>query len=57
MDDSDGPRIAQWVYENLLKKETIDLDDIAYALDDAVRKLRETGAPPGRWATFMHMGG
>lgn len=56
MYDEDGPRMAQWFYETLLQKETIDLSDIPYALDAAVQRLREMGASPYRWATFMHLG-
>lgn len=56
MYDADGPRMAQWFYEALLKKEEIDLDDIPYALDTAIQKLRAEGAPAARWATYMHMG-
>jgi hypothetical protein len=56
MSDYDGPRVAQWFYEYLLEEEMLKLDDIPYALDDAVRKLREEGASPSRWATYMHMG-
>lgn len=56
MYDDDGPRMAQWFYEALLEKEMLDLTDIPYALDTAVQKLRDTGAPAARWATYMHMG-
>jgi hypothetical protein len=56
MHDHDGPRVAQCFYEALFKKEVIELDDIPYALDEAIQKLREDGASPMRWATFMHMG-
>jgi hypothetical protein len=56
MSDVDGPRVAQWFYEALFKKETIELDDIPFALDDAVQRLRGEGASPQRWATFVHMG-
>ena len=56
MYDDDGPRMAQWFYEALLEKETIDLNDIPYALDAAVQKLQATGASPARWATYMHLG-
>jgi hypothetical protein len=56
MYDCDGPRVAQWVYEALLEKETLELNDIPYALDDAVQRLREEDAPPNRWATYIHMG-
>ena len=57
MYDCDGPMMAQWFYEALLQKEVIDLDDIPYALDVAVQKLRKTDAQANRWATYMHMGG
>jgi hypothetical protein len=57
MYDHDGPQVSQWFYETLLAKEEIDIDDIPYALDDAVRKLRDQqGTIPYRWATFVHMG-
>jgi hypothetical protein len=54
--DVDGPKIAKWFYEELLSKELIDADSVAYALDSAVGKLRDTGVPPERWAPFIHMG-
>jgi hypothetical protein len=56
MSDVDGPRMAQWFYEALLANETIKLEDIPYALDIAVMKLRDTGVPAARWATYMHLG-
>jgi hypothetical protein len=56
MYDRDGPMVAQWFYKALLENEMIDLDDIPYALDTAVQNLRQTGVPPARWATFMHLG-
>jgi hypothetical protein len=57
MSDVDGPLVARWVYENLiLDKDTFDLEDIPYALDAAVQKLRARGVSAKRWATFMHMG-
>jgi hypothetical protein len=56
MSDTDGPLVAQWVYETLLEKEMFDLNDVPYALDDAVQRLRAQGVPAQRWATFMHTG-
>jgi hypothetical protein len=56
MADDDGPKVAQWFYEELLSKEVIDTDSVAYALDVAVGKLRATGVAPYRWAPFIHMG-
>jgi hypothetical protein len=57
MNDEDGPAVAREVYQTLFEKETLDLDDIPYALDDAVCMLREAGVPASRWALFVHMGG
>jgi hypothetical protein len=57
MCDEDGPKVAKGMYEWLFKKDKLDLVDIPYALDDAVRALREEGVPAKRWALYMHMGG
>jgi hypothetical protein len=57
MRDIDGPKVARWVYERLLEKETLLLHDIAYALDEAIGRLRVEGASAAQWATYMHMGG
>lgn len=56
MHDADGPVIAKAVYGELLRKETLELDDIPYALDAAVQALRSNNASVARWATFVHMG-
>lgn len=57
MGDEDGPLVARVVYEELLKRDTFELDDIPYALDDAVQRLREDFTiGPERWATFIHVG-
>jgi hypothetical protein len=56
MADADGPMVAQSVYEFLLGKDKFSLEDVPYALDDAVQSLRTRGVPAHRWATFMHMG-
>jgi hypothetical protein len=57
MSDEDGPKVAKGMYERLFKQDQLDLDDIPYALDDAVRALRKEGVPAKRWALYMHMGG
>jgi hypothetical protein len=54
--DVDGPKVAKWFYEELLSKEVVDADSVAYALDAAVGKLRDSGVSPDRWAPFIHMG-
>lgn len=64
MADADGPKVARVVYEAIFKTGdnaspsplNIDLDSIAYGLDEAVRQLREGGVRPERWATFVHYG-
>jgi hypothetical protein len=56
MGDVDGPTVAKHFYKELMKKESIEFDDIPHALDFAVQSLREEGVPPHRWATFIHMG-
>jgi hypothetical protein len=54
--DADGPMVAQWFYEELFAHDIIDGNAVAYALDTAVRKLRESGVPLERWAPFIQMG-
>jgi hypothetical protein len=56
MRDEDGPVVSKAFYEKLFEGDTITADAIPYALDHAVRKLRESGAPVGSWATFIHVG-
>jgi hypothetical protein len=57
MNDDDGPEMAHWFYEALFARKKLHLDDIAYALDEAVAKLRLKGVPASRWAAFIHIGG
>jgi hypothetical protein len=57
MHDEDGPKLAQRFYEALLMHDHLDLDDIPYALEEAITSLRSQGVPAQRWALFMHMGG
>jgi hypothetical protein len=54
--DNDGPKVAKWFYEELLAKEVVNADSVAYALDLAVGKLRDSGVPLDRWAPFIHIG-
>jgi hypothetical protein len=56
MSDEDGPFVAKRFYEQLFASNSIDADMVPYALDRAVDALRTSGAPPERWATFIHMG-
>jgi hypothetical protein len=57
MGDEDGPKVARWFYDSLFSREKVNLDGIAYALDEAVAKLRQEGASAERWAVFIHIGG
>jgi hypothetical protein len=57
MNDDDGPVFARRLYEDLFERDQLDLDDIPYAVDEAVRALRASGVPASRWALFVHMGG
>jgi hypothetical protein len=57
MSDQDGPNVARWFYEALFEHVQLDLDDVPYALSDAVSKLRQSGVPASRWASMVHVGG
>jgi hypothetical protein len=58
MHDQDGPEIARSIYSELFdgKSTLLSMDDVPYALDTAVRKLRERGLPLSRWAPYVHFG-
>jgi hypothetical protein len=56
MNDLDGPFIAERVYREIFREGKLNLVAVPYALDAAVRELREAGAHPGRWATYVHIG-
>jgi hypothetical protein len=60
MRDLEGPKIAERIYSALFKdgadSEFLDPDDVPYALDDAVSKLRDSGLDPSFWATYVHIG-
>jgi hypothetical protein len=56
MDDVDGPFIAKRVYSAIFKDGHLDLGVVPWALDNAVRELRESGVPATRWATYIHLG-
>jgi hypothetical protein len=57
MDDEDGPAVAKRVYERIFQNDYLDLDDVPYALDEAVRDLRDSSVSAERWASYVHMGG
>jgi hypothetical protein len=58
MGDIDGPVVAETVYQELFagNDDGLNFDVVPYALDAAVRKLRNQGLEPSRWATYIHIG-
>jgi hypothetical protein len=54
--DDDGPKVAKWFYQELLAEEVVDVESVAYALDLAIGKLRDSGVSPLRWVPFIHVG-
>ncbi|KDQ60210.1 hypothetical protein JAAARDRAFT_599186 [Jaapia argillacea MUCL 33604] len=55
--DEDGPNVAEVFYRYMFRGDGIPSHmDSAYALDEAVRSLRESGTSPERWVSFIHMG-
>jgi hypothetical protein len=58
MEDIDGPLIARYVYRELFESGHgfLNPDDIPYALDMAVQRLKEAHPEPSRWAPYIHLG-
>jgi hypothetical protein len=56
MDDLDGPFVADRMYRAIYREGKLDWRAAPYALDAAVQELRQTGAHPSRWATYVHIG-
>ena len=58
MGDEDGPFVAGEIYQSIFngEKDYIDPACIPYALDRAVKKLREVDTSPSRWAQYIHLG-
>jgi hypothetical protein len=56
MNDLDGPFIAERVYKYIFRDGQLDIDVVPFALDEAVRELRDKGVHPSRWATYVHIG-
>jgi CHAT domain-containing protein len=54
--DDDGPKIAQEVYSRMLKDGKPNRKEAAYALHEAVKLLRESGAECVSWVPFVHIG-
>jgi CHAT domain-containing protein len=57
MSDTDGPNIAEMVYQTILGDDNIpDVKMAAKGLHLAVQKLRKNRVPPYRWMPFIHFG-
>jgi hypothetical protein len=56
MNDLDGPFMAKCIYSQIFKNGVLDLKAVPYAVNEAVRQLRESGVPANRWATYVHFG-
>jgi hypothetical protein len=56
MNDETGPLLAKAIYKELLNRDVLDLSQVPYALDSAVRSLRSAGYKPHQWASFVHFG-
>lgn len=54
--DDDAPRIAEDVYTRILKGGRPNRKEAAYALHDAVKRLRDSGADLMSWVPFIHIG-
>jgi hypothetical protein len=58
MADVDGPMIAESVYKDIFDNDGdyVNPDDVVYALDAAVQRLRRLHPDPSRWAPYIHLG-
>ena len=57
MKDSDGPKVAELVYQWLLDhRKTLDVHATAEALHFAIQSLKDAGAPFEQWMPFIHVG-
>jgi CHAT domain-containing protein len=54
--DDDAPKIAQEVYSRMFKDGKPNRKEAAYALHEAVKLLRESGAECVSWVPFIHIG-
>jgi CHAT domain-containing protein len=54
--DDDAPKIAEDVYSRIFKDGKPNRKEAAYALHEAVKRLRESGAYCTSWVPFIHIG-
>ena len=55
--DNDAPKTAEDVYNRIFKDGKPNRKEAAYALHEAVKRLRESGAQCRAWVPFIHIGG
>lgn len=56
MADSDGPKVAEKVYNKIWEDGSPKVTMAAEGLHLAIQELRRAGAPPHRWMPFVHFG-
>lgn len=56
INDADAPQVAEDVYRRMLKGGKPRRKEAAYALHEAVKNLRESGADYISWVPFIHFG-
>jgi CHAT domain-containing protein len=54
--DDDAPKITEDVYSRIFKDGKPNRKEATYALHEAVKRLRESGAPCTAWVPFIHIG-
>jgi CHAT domain-containing protein len=54
--DEDAPKIAEDVYGRIFKDGKPNRKEAAYALHEAVKRLRDSGAKFTSWVPFIHIG-
>jgi hypothetical protein len=56
MDDIDGPFMAERIYRRIFIHGVLNMAAVPYAVDEAIRELRDSGVSASRWATYVHFG-
>lgn len=56
INDGDAPQVVEDVYRRMLKDGHPDRNQAAYALHEAVKRLRVSGAKFLSWVPFVHIG-
>lgn len=54
--DEDAPKVAEIVYTRMLKRGKPERKEAAFALHEATKKLRDSGAEFASWVPYIHIG-